>query len=61
MHSLLGLRVIIAEPEAAGHLVDVCHGMGRMMLREAVRNTNMLAQLATHPDDLREDDDQTLT
>ena len=57
---VLGLRIVL-QPEAAGHLMEVCGSMSRMILRQAVANTNMLAQLATHPDDLREDDDQTLT
>lgn len=53
---VLGLRIVL-QSEAASHLTEVCHGMGRIMLREAVANTNMLAQLTTHPDDLENDDE----
>ncbi len=57
---VLGLRIVL-QSEAAGHLMEVCGSMSRMMIREAVANTNMLAQIATHPADLENDDDPTLT
>lgn len=34
------------------HLVDACHQIGRKILKGAVSQTNMLAQLTTHPEDL---------
>ena len=47
---ILGMRVHTL-PEDPRPMIDLCHAMGRRMLKEAVASTSMLAKVRTHPDD----------